>query len=112
MRDAGREIERCRTSLSTTSEAIAAQLSGGATGPATAAARAEVTLRLRQALARMNAIDFEVLALRHFEQLSNGETAVVIGIEERAVAKRYVRALKRLKQLLADMPGGLSGLGP
>jgi hypothetical protein len=46
------------------------------------------------------------------EQLSNGEAAVVLGIQERAAAKRYVRALKRLKDLLAQTPGGLSGLRP
>ena len=60
----------------------------------------------------MNPIDREVLALRHYEQLSNGEAAQVLGIQERAAAKRYVRALKRLKQVLAEMPGGLSVLGP
>jgi RNA polymerase sigma-70 factor (ECF subfamily) len=51
-----------------------------------------------------------VLALRHFEQLTNGEAAQVLGIQERAAAKRYVRALRRLKQVLADLPGGLTGL--
>ena len=46
-----------------------------------------------------------------YEQLSNGEAAQVLGIQERAAAKRYVRALKRLREMLADMPGGLLGLG-
>ena len=27
-----------------------------------------------------------------------------------AAAKRYLRALKRLKEILAQMPGGLTGL--
>jgi RNA polymerase sigma-70 factor (ECF subfamily) len=73
-------------------------------------ARAEVKVRLHEALNGMEAIDREVLALRHFEQLTNTEAAQVLGIEERAAAKRYVRALKRLKDILADMPGGLTGL--
>jgi RNA polymerase sigma-70 factor (ECF subfamily) len=60
----------------------------------------------------MDATDREVLALRHFEQLTNGEAAAVLGIQERAAAKRYVRALKRLKDLLADMPGGLTEVRP
>ena len=60
----------------------------------------------------MDPTDREVLALRHFEQLTNGEAAQVLGIQERAAAKRYVRALKRLKEMLAELPGGLTGLKP
>jgi len=44
------------------------------------------------------------------EQLSRAETAVVLGITEEAGAKRYIRALKKLKAILAAMPGGLEGL--
>ena len=55
-------------------------------------------------------MDREVLALRHFEELSLAETALSLGIEEPAAAKRYIRALKRLKATLADMPGGLDGV--
>jgi RNA polymerase sigma-70 factor (ECF subfamily) len=51
-----------------------------------------------------------VIALRNFEQLTRAETAQVLGIEEAAAAKRYIRALKRLKATLASMPGGLEGL--
>jgi len=68
--------------------------------------------RLRAALDEMDPTDREVLALRHFEQLTNGEAALVLGIQERAAAKRYVRALKRLKDLLASLPAGLTGLMP
>ena len=57
----------------------------------------------------MDSIDREVLALRHFEQLSRAETAFVLGITEEAGAKRYIRALKKLRSILAAMPGGLEG---
>ena len=60
----------------------------------------------------MDAIDREVLALRHFEQLTTSEAAQVLGIQEDAAAKRYMRALVRLREMLADMPGGLTGLRP
>jgi RNA polymerase sigma-70 factor (ECF subfamily) len=60
----------------------------------------------------MDPIDPEVLALRHFEQLTNDEAAVVLEIEERAAAKRYVRALRRLKDMLSEMPGGLTEFKP
>jgi RNA polymerase sigma-70 factor (ECF subfamily) len=55
----------------------------------------------------MDPLDCEVLALRHFEQLSPAETAQVLGIKERAAGMRYVRALKRLKDILTSLPGGL-----
>ena len=60
----------------------------------------------------MDATDREVLVLRHFEQLTNAEAARVVGIEERAAGKRYLRALARLRKILSELPGGLTGLGP
>jgi hypothetical protein len=33
-----------------------------------------------------------------------------LGIQEAAAAKRYIRALKRLKDVLRTMPGGLCEL--
>jgi RNA polymerase sigma-70 factor (ECF subfamily) len=55
----------------------------------------------------MDPLDREVVALRHFEQLTNAETAQVLGLEVSAASKRYVRALQRLKEILAALPGGL-----
>ena len=60
----------------------------------------------------MDPLDREALALRHFEYLTTAETAQVLGIKERAAGKRYLRALKRLKGILAGMPGGLGELCP
>jgi RNA polymerase sigma-70 factor (ECF subfamily) len=114
MRDAAREIAGYSPSGApdATSVALVDQLTGSATGPGTVAGRAEVRLRLREALDGMDAIEREVLALRHFEQLTNGEAAQLLDITERAAAKRYVRALQRLKDLLAEMPGGLTEMRP
>lgn len=116
MRDPRREISVHRGSSgesgSETRVALVAQLTAGATGPATAAGQAEVKRRLSDALEKMDATDREVLALRHFEQLTNAEAAEVLGIQERAAAKRYTRALERLREILAQMPGGLTELRP
>jgi RNA polymerase sigma-70 factor (ECF subfamily) len=82
------------------SAALAAQLVGKLTTPSQAAVRAETRLQLEQALNSMDLIDREVLALRHFEQLSNAEVARVLQISESAASNRYVRAAKRLRSLL------------
>lgn len=85
------------------SVSLAAQLLGGLTSPSNAAVKAERRRILHEALDSMEEIDREVLALRHFEQLSNAETAQVLGIAESACSNRYVRALLRLKQILKQV---------
>jgi RNA polymerase sigma-70 factor (ECF subfamily) len=108
LRDAGREVSIYRGTLpEATSAALAARLMGHETRPSEAAVRAEVKVRLQEALNSMDPIDREVLALRHFEQLSPAETARVLGIKEKAGGMRYVRALRRLKEILSGLPGGL-----
>ena len=72
--------------------------------------RAELKLRLQEALNRMDPLDREALALRHFEQLSNAEAAQVMGIKEAAAGKRYIRALERLREILVNIPGGAGEL--
>jgi RNA polymerase sigma-70 factor (ECF subfamily) len=110
MRDAGREVSLYRGALpAASSAALAAQLLGRHTSPTQALLRAERILRLQEALNTLEPIDREVLSLRHFEELTAAETARVLGIEESAAAKRYFRALKRLKEVLAAMPGGQAG---
>lgn len=91
-----------------TSLSIAARLAGDLTSPSQAAMRDERMLQLRQALAEMDEIDREVLALRHFEELGNNEVAEILGIQKTAASNRYIRALKRLKDVLEQFPD-LSG---
>jgi RNA polymerase sigma-70 factor, ECF subfamily len=111
MRDARREISLYSDALpEASSAALAARLLGEQTSPSEAAVRAERLLRLQEAVSRLEPLDREVLSLRHFEQLSRAETAQVLGIEEAAAAKRYIRALKRLKDTLAEMSGGVEDL--
>jgi RNA polymerase sigma-70 factor (ECF subfamily) len=107
-RDAGREVSLYSGALpEASSAALAAQLLGRLTTPSQAAVKAELKLRLQEALNGMHALDREVLTLRHFEQLTNAETALVLGLKEPAAANRYVRALERLRGVLLSMPGGL-----
>jgi RNA polymerase sigma-70 factor (ECF subfamily) len=107
MRDAGMEISLYRDALpEASSAALASMLLGQHTSPTQAAQRAERLLRVQEALNTLDPIDREVLALRHFEQLSRSETAEALGISQEAGAKRYFRALKRLKDVLSALPGG------
>ena len=112
MRDAGREVslDPARPTPGETHAALVTRLAGRLTRPSVAAGRAEASETLHRAMGAMDPVDREVLALRHFEQLTSAEAARVLGIEERAAAKRYLRALKRLKEALAALPGGLTGL--
>jgi RNA polymerase sigma-70 factor (ECF subfamily) len=107
MRDARREVALYRGTLpETTSAALAAQLLGHVTRPSEAAIRAEAKVHLQEAINGMDPLDREVIALRHFEQLTPAETARVLGIKEKAAGMRYLRALKHLKQILTSLPGG------
>ncbi len=106
LRDAGLEVSIFRGALpAASSAALAAQLIGKHTSPTQAAVRAERMMRLQEALNALEPIDREVLSLRHFEEMSLAETALTLQIAESAAAKRYIRALKRLKTVLAGMPG-------
>jgi RNA polymerase sigma-70 factor (ECF subfamily) len=108
-RDARLEVSlRHRALPQASSVSLAAVLLGRLTSPTRAVLRAELQLRVRDALNAMEAIDREILTLRHFEELNNTETAQVLGISKTAASNRYIRALKRLKDALAgilDFPG-------
>ena len=111
LRDAGLEISLYREALpQASSAALASMLLGRHTSPTQAARRAERLLRVQEALNSLDPIDREVLALRHLEQLGRADAAQVLGITQEAGAKRYFRALKRLKDALATMPGGWEAL--
>ncbi|MBM79925.1 MAG: RNA polymerase subunit sigma [Planctomycetaceae bacterium] len=108
-RDAGREENLRKGGPHTTSDSLAAHLVGHLTSPSQAAIKAEMTMRLEEALDGMDQIDREVLILRHFEELTNNEVAEVLGLQKAAASNRYVRALARLKKILESIPGFLSG---
>ena len=104
-RDAAREVSIDRTPyVEATSVSVAIQLVGIFTSPSGAAARADTLGLVQSAIEQMDPIDREVLALRHFEELTNSEVAEALGIEQKAASIRYVRALRRLKEILFQVP--------
>lgn len=105
MRDAAREVSLNNAPyVQATSASVAIQLVGTFTSPSGAAARADDFSLVQTAIEQMDPIDREVLALRHFEELSNSEVAEALGIEQKAASIRYIRALRRLKEILAQVP--------
>lgn len=84
---------------------LARSLFGQLTSPSNGAIRAEIQVRLQEMLNAMSPIDREILVLRHMEELSNDEAARALGLEKTAASNRYVRALKRLREELTQMPG-------
>ena len=67
--------------------------------------REETARQLEAAIHGMKPMDREVILLRHFEQLDNKEVAEVLGIQQKAASIRYIRAMARLRDLIADIPG-------
>jgi RNA polymerase sigma-70 factor (ECF subfamily) len=113
MRDAGREVSLNRAGLpEASSAALAAQLLGHDPSPDEVAERAETQARVQRALDGLSAADREILVLRHFEQLTTQEIAQLLDISAAAAGKRYVRALKKLKDVLAGLPGGAEEASP
>ena len=105
-RAAGREVRRFPGAApQASSVSLAAYLVGQQTSPSQVAMRAEALTGLEQALEKMDEIDREVLVLRHFEELTNQETAEALGLQKSAASNRYVRALKRLREIMIDTPG-------
>ncbi len=91
------------------SVALAVQLLGREDRPSEVAIRAERQRRIREALECLDPLDREVLALRHFEQLSRAEVAQLLGISEAAAGKRHLRALERLREHLVPDSSGFGG---
>jgi RNA polymerase sigma-70 factor (ECF subfamily) len=84
---------------------LASQLIGTFTSASQHVIRAEMQGKLQEVLNGMDPNDREILALRHFEELSNEEISQVLEITKSAASKRYIRALRRLKGALEQIPG-------
>ena len=72
--------------------------------PAAEAIRRELVGRFHDALEQLGEDDREIVVMRHFEQLTNSETATALGLSEPAAGMRYLRALRRLRAVLASRP--------
>ncbi len=83
---------------------LAAQLRDPGMTPAASAMRRELERRFREVLSGLDEDDREILLLRHFEAMTNGEAARALGLSEPAAGMRHLRALRRLRAALGDVP--------
>lgn len=105
-REVNREISLYHSAFpEATSADLAAAFLGHMSTPSEAAIRIEQAIKLQEALNSLEPIDREILALRHFEQLTNGEAAEALSLDKSAASKRYARALVRLKDVLLPILG-------
>ena len=104
-RDIRKEVAVVKPQAGQTSMALAAHLVAQLTSVSQLFERAEQIASVEKTLEEMNELDREVIALRHFEELSNIETAEVLGIQPAAASKRYLRALKRLREIMEQVKG-------
>lgn len=79
---------------------LAGQLVDPELTPASEAMRREMQRRLDAAIAALDDDDREILLLRHREQLANQDVARALGLSEAAASMRYLRAVRRLREIL------------
>ena len=88
---------------------LAAQLVDGEATPAAAVAMNELQTRFEQAISKLGEQDQEIVLMRHFEHLSNQEAAIALELSEPAASMRYLRAMRRLRELLIDPDDSIPG---
>jgi RNA polymerase sigma-70 factor (ECF subfamily) len=79
---------------------LAGLLSDQALTPEAAALQQEMARRVEAAVSRLEERDSEIIVMRHYEHLSNQEIAHALNLTEPAASMRYLRAIRRLKEIL------------
>jgi RNA polymerase sigma-70 factor (ECF subfamily) len=105
MRDAGNEQPPAGHWAAATSVSLARHLVAQMQSPSAVMRQEETLAQVQAALESLEPLDREVLTLRHFEELGNNEVAELLGLQKAAASNRYVRALGRLREALAKVPG-------
>ncbi len=110
-RDAKREVSVLGQGIpSASSEFLAGQLVGPGSSPSETVQKKELKVLVQGALERMDSADRDILAMRHYEQMTNSEIAHALGMNASTASTRYVRALRRLKKELGDLSPWLPAL--
>lgn len=106
-RDAGREEQLGKYLGDNTSDSLSFRLIAQLASPSHVVEQAELAAMVEKAIEQLRPKDREILALRHFEELKNGEVAELLQLDKKAASIRYRRALARLYEVLEGIPGVL-----
>ncbi|MEZ6064634.1 MAG: sigma-70 family RNA polymerase sigma factor [Planctomycetaceae bacterium] len=79
---------------------LAGQLQDAGLTPAAAAIKEELEHKFWDAIDQLDEVDREVILMRHAEHLGNGEVATALGVTPAAAGMRYLRAIRRLREVL------------
>lgn len=104
-RDTGRE-RSLAAELGESSDRLGRLLPADQSSPSEGAVRGESLLRLARALAGLPDDQRRVIELHHLKGLPVAAVAAEVGRTRPAVAGLLFRGLKRLRELLAETPGG------
>jgi len=86
---------------------LAGQLRDHELTPAAATIRRELESRFMTALQDLAEDDREIILMRHQEHLSNSEVAEALNLSQPAAGMRYLRALRRLREILGSDHSGV-----
>lgn len=82
------------------------QLVAGDKSPSMQVLEEEMARKVEGAIASLDETDAEVIIMRHYEQLTNQEIATALGLSEPAASMRYLRAVRRLREIIHDESQG------
>ena len=107
---AKRSVDRERSLAAATPDRstveLVAQLCDRELTPAAAATMHELARKFEVAIEELDDQDREVVLMRHFEELSNQEVADALGLSQPAASMRYLRAMRRLREMLGESADG------
>ena len=104
-RDPRREIQVDHESRNASSIDLTAHLIGKYSSVIGKAIHKEQSIRLRAVIDGMDDHDREIIAMRVFEGLTNGESSEVLGLDKKTASKRFVRAMDKIRKELEHLPG-------
>lgn len=81
---------------------LAVQLCDPGLTPAAAATQRELADKVESVIELLSDQDRDIILMRHYEHLSNLEIAEVLKLNPPAASMRYLRALRRLRELLEE----------
>lgn len=87
---------------------LAGQLCDPELTPQAAVAQRELARHVEATIERLEEVDREIIMMRHYEHLTNQEVAEALGLNAPAASMRYLRAIRRLRELLQQQDGTAS----